>query len=346
MTAVRLGRRRGVSVAAVMLLAGGVHSLVALRPGVRSQPAPPCRFAQRRAPVPVCTSNVPREPSGVQESLLRVAADVGLTEAKPSAAAATDIGEDAAAFSLSAQSSRSWTIFSAAVATVLTALYVFWIRADTGYSDDFVALLEGLCGGNSHLVTLCLGIIFPLAHSGLASLRSSGEKIIGARAWRVLFACVSLPLAYTWIVYFIAHRYDGIVLWSLQADPTAHAAAWALAYLSFFFLYPSTFNLLEVAAVDRPKLHMWESGVTRITRHPQMVGQVMWSAAHMLMIGTTFTALTMALLIGHHGFAVWNGDRRQPHQASTDTTDRTPTFDRRPCNRSSSTPIKDPLARR
>ena len=41
-----------------------------------------------------------------------------------------------------------------------------------------------------------------------------------------------------------------------------------------------------------------------------MVGQVMWSAAHLAMVGSTFNALTMALLVGHHLFACWNGDRR------------------------------------
>ena len=35
----------------------------------------------------------------------------------------------------------------------------------------------------------------------------------------------------------------------------------------------------------------------------------MWSAA-LAMVGTTFTLLTMLLLVGHHVFAVWNGDRR------------------------------------
>eukprot|EP00966_Prymnesium_polylepis_P117592 2718786-Prymnesium_polylepis.2 len=41
-----------------------------------------------------------------------------------------------------------------------------------------------------------------------------------------------------------------------------------------------------------------------------MVGQCMWSAAHLAMVGSTFNALTMALLVGHHLFACWNGDRR------------------------------------
>jgi len=78
------------------------------------------------------------------------------------------------------------------------------------------------------------------------------------------------------------------------------------------------FNLKEVAAVEVPQLHLWETGVIRITRHPQMVGQVMWSCSHLAMVGTSFNALTMALLVGHHLFACWNGDRRlmEEHSAS------------------------------
>jgi zeta-carotene isomerase len=81
-------------------------------------------------------------------------------------------------------------------------------------------------------------------------------------------------------------------------------------FTSFLFLYPTVFNLKEVAAVEVPKIHLWETGVIRITRHPQFIGQAMWSAGHLAMVGSSFTALTMALLVGHHYFACWNGDRR------------------------------------
>jgi zeta-carotene isomerase len=47
---------------------------------------------------------------------------------------------------------------------------------------------------------LLLTIIFAVAHSGLASFRETGEKIIGERAYRVLFAGLSLPLAVSTIV--------------------------------------------------------------------------------------------------------------------------------------------------
>jgi len=225
------------------------------------------------------------------------------------------VGEDAAAFSWRNERwgdvfGVDWLQFFVAVGSILSALAVLWIYPATGYGDDFVGALESIAGGNPHLVTLQFGILFPIVHSGLASLRPYATKFTGERLWRVIFAWPSLCLAYSWIIYFIAHVHDGYVLWDNEQNAVVHGAAWIVTFASFFFLYPTVFNLKEVAAVERPKIHLWETGIILITRHPQFVGQVMWSAAHLTMVGTTFNALTMALLVGHHWFACWNGDRR------------------------------------
>lgn len=151
---------------------------------------------------------------------------------------------------------------------------------------------------------------FAIAHSGLAALRPYGEKRVGARLYRVGFALVSIPFATLLIIYFIRHRYDGIQLWNLQGVPGMELMVWILSAVSFIFLYPATFNLLEVAAVQKPQVHLYETGIIRITRHPQMVGQVIWCVAHTLWLGTTFMLVTSAGLILHHVFAVWHGDRR------------------------------------
>jgi zeta-carotene isomerase len=239
-----------------------------------------------------------------------------LTQSKPSDRAAdTMVGEDAGVFDwsqerLGALGETGWLTFFAAVATILTAVAVLWVYPPTGYADDFTALLEGIAGGNPHIVTLLYGIVFPLMHSGLASLRPLGEQVVGARTWRVIFAFPSLCLSYSWITYFIAHAHDGLQFYDLSGNGAVHAAAWIVNFVSFLFLYPSVFNLKEVAAIEKPQIHLWETGVIRITRHPQFVGQVMWSIGHLAMVGTSFTALTMALLVGHHWFACWNGDRR------------------------------------
>ncbi|XP_072148945.1 15-cis-zeta-carotene isomerase, chloroplastic isoform X1 [Setaria viridis] len=178
------------------------------------------------------------------------------------------VGEDSAAFRLGDQSVASWAYFAAILAAVLWALNVLWIDPGAGVGTKFLDAVASV--SDSHeVVMLVLTIIFAVFHSGMASLRESGEKIIGERAYRVLFAGISLPLAVTTIVYFINHRYDGIQLWQVQGITGIHELVWLSSFISFFFLYPSTFNLLEVAAVDKPKLHMWETGIMRITRHPQ-----------------------------------------------------------------------------
>ena len=163
---------------------------------------------------------------------------------------------------------------------------------------------------SSHEIMLGLLFVFAIVHSGLAALRSWGESKIGARLYRILFASVSIPLATILIVYFFNHRYDGLQLWQIQTVSGIKPIVWVLSAISFIFLYPATFNLLEIAALTKPEVHLYETGIIRITRHPQMVGQIIWCIAHALWLGTTFMMVTSLGLIAHHLFAVWHGDRR------------------------------------
>jgi uncharacterized membrane protein len=162
----------------------------------------------------------------------------------------------------------------------------------------------------SHFVILGLQIAFAIAHSGGAALRPWAEKRIGPRLYRIFFALVSLPLAVILIIYFFNHRYDGLQLWQVQGVPGVQIIVWVLSAISFLFLYPATFNLLEIAAIQKPQVHLFETGIMRISRHPQMVGQIIWCIAHTLWIGTTFTLITSIGLVLHHLFGVWHGDHR------------------------------------
>ncbi|GBG73888.1 hypothetical protein CBR_g17600 [Chara braunii] len=245
----------------------------------------------------------------------KMSAGPGNEDVFPSAAEAAQegalVGEDAAVFSLETQSLKSWGIFSTILATVLAVTYYVWIDSNVGlgYGGKFIQTMS-LVSDNHELVMLAILFVFAIVHSGLAALRSSGEELMGERAYRVLFASASLPLSIAAVVYFINHRYDGVQLWQLRTVPGIHELVWLLSFISFFFLYPSTFNLLEVAAVDRPKLHLWETGIMRITRHPQMVGQLIWCLAHTLWIGNSFTLTTSLGLCAHHLFGCWHGDKR------------------------------------
>lgn len=163
---------------------------------------------------------------------------------------------------------------------------------------------------HSSWVMALLLVAFAVIHSGGAALRPWGAARIGERAWRLLFAGVSIPAAGVVIAYFLSHRYDGIRLWNLQDQPWMVPLVWAGTALSFFFLYPATYNLLEIPALAKPEVRLYSTGIMRISRHPQAVGQVLWCATHLLWIGTSFMVVTCFMLIAHHAFAVWHGDHR------------------------------------
>ena len=160
------------------------------------------------------------------------------------------------------------------------------------------------------LVVFILIVIFAVIHSGGAALRNKAELIMGPRLWRLIFVSLSLPSAIILIGYFLTHRYDGIRLWNLQGNTFVFYIVWALTAISFIFLYPATYNLLEIPSVQKPKVRIYSTGIMRVTRHPQAIGQIIWCIAHSLWIGTSFTLVTSFGLICHHLFAIWHGDKR------------------------------------
>ena len=160
------------------------------------------------------------------------------------------------------------------------------------------------------LIIFLLIIVFAVIHSGGAALRSKAESIMGARLWRLCFVSLSLPSAIILISYFLSHRYDGIRLWNFQGNSFVFLLVWFLTAISFLFLYPATYNLLEIPSVLKPQVRIYGTGIMRITRHPQAFGQIIWCFAHTLWIGTSFTLVTSLGLILHHIFAIWHGDKR------------------------------------
>ena len=160
------------------------------------------------------------------------------------------------------------------------------------------------------LLILGLILIFAVIHSGGAALRSRAEDLMGPRLWRLCFVSLSLPSAVILISYFLAHRYDGIRLWNVQGNNYVFFLVWTLTAISFLFLYPATYNLLEIPSVLKPQVRIYGTGIMRITRHPQAIGQIIWCLAHTLWIGTSFTFITSLGLISHHLFAIWHGDKR------------------------------------
>lgn len=230
-----------------------------------------------------------------------------VTEPKPKGTGL--VGDDAAAFALEEQSLDEWIKFTAATSTVLAGIAWAWVLPFGLHGGDhFLEAVQSTIGTTDPAATVAAMLtVFAIAHSGLAGLRTYAEPIVGARAWRVLFAIVSLPLALSCLSYFVNHAHEGVQLWSLDIP---HSVLWITNFVSFLFLYPSTFNLLEIAAIQPPRLHLWESGVIRITRHPQAFGQFLWCLAHTLYLGTSTAVAASTILVLHHAFSIYHGDRR------------------------------------
>ncbi len=163
---------------------------------------------------------------------------------------------------------------------------------------------------HSTIVMLELLFGFAVIHSGGAALRTKAESFIGPRAWRLVFASASIPMASVLILYFLSHRYDGFRLWNIQGVDGIVPFVWITTAISFFFLYPATYNLLEIPALAKPKVRLYAQGIIRVSRHPQAIGQILWCIAHGIWIGSSFMIATCAGLIMHHMFAIWHGDRR------------------------------------
>jgi uncharacterized membrane protein len=163
---------------------------------------------------------------------------------------------------------------------------------------------------DSHSTMALLILLFATAHSGLAALRAKLEPHVGARLYRVIFALVSISLALPLFIYYFNHRYDGLRLWNIQNVTGVHELVTVLSAVAFLFLYPATFNLGEITAIQKPQVHLFETGIIRVTRHPQLVGMTLWCIAHTLWIGTSFALVTALCLVAYHLFAVWHGDHR------------------------------------
>ncbi|KAF6003929.1 hypothetical protein F1559_004009 [Cyanidiococcus yangmingshanensis] len=174
----------------------------------------------------------------------------------------------------------------------------------------------------THFTMLGYYTAFAVLHSGGAAIRVSVARLIGERLYRIIFALVSLPLAGVTVAYFLVHRRDGMAFVWLQEQlpslvPHFHEVIWLMSAISFLFLYPATLDLAQVAAIARPTVRLYENGIIRITRHPQLWGQVLWCLAHCAWIGSSMSITISCALIGHHFVAAWHGDRRLEHRFGT-----------------------------
>ncbi|KZV37833.1 hypothetical protein F511_10863 [Dorcoceras hygrometricum] len=127
------------------------------------------------------------------------------------------VGGEFAKFLLSRQKISSWLYFSGIFGVVFYVLNFAWIDNPTSFDKAFTGAISSISDSPEALSTMIIfttktilksyvnkelkvgmlarTVIFAIVHSGLASLRDTGEKLIGEHADRVLFAGLSRPLA-------------------------------------------------------------------------------------------------------------------------------------------------------
>lgn len=92
------------------------------------------------------------------------------------------------------------------------------------------------------VVMLTLILIFAIVHSGLASLRDVGEKLIGERAFRVLFAGTSLPLAVSTVV--------SSLFWSTRTS----SSKFIFMFVSVSFVSSSLIDFYHAGVFHQPQI--------------------------------------------------------------------------------------------
>ena len=90
----------------------------------------------------------------------------------------------------------------------------------------------------------------------------------GGFAVRNLRMCFKPPTAWMWALYVQRHSTGGL---GQQHQHRCLGPLPLFCWSKVCCVWRKCYNLnsAQVAAVDEPKLHLWDTGVIRITRHPQ-----------------------------------------------------------------------------
>ena len=134
------------------------------------------------------------------------------------------------------------------------------------------------------LAVLLLWVAFGGTHVVLSgALRSRIVGRLGERGYQGLFSLVALATFVPLVWVYWGHKHEGALLWSLAGTPGVRPFGVALSLLGFAFLglafaQPS-------ATAQLPSAARRARGVSRITRHPMLVGIALFGAAHALLNG-------------------------------------------------------------
>jgi uncharacterized membrane protein len=150
-----------------------------------------------------------------------------------------------------------------------------------------------------------------VTHIGLSSRRIRARLVdtIGANGHQGLYALVALGIFVPLVWVYFANKHAGTSLWEIPRSPVFLWAIYAGMAVAFVML---------TAAVVRPSPaslapggDTTPRGIYRITRHPLVMGLVIFGALHLLANGKAPDVAFFGGFIGFGLLGAWHQDRRK-----------------------------------
>jgi uncharacterized membrane protein len=160
----------------------------------------------------------------------------------------------------------------------------------------------------AEIVLLWVG--FAGTHVGLSSL-SVREPLIsrlGERAFQGLYSVIAfaffIPLVWT----YFAHKHAGRWLWVVERGPALRWPMYVCMAIAFVLLIASLVRPSPAAVVPGDPT---PRGVYRITRHPLIIGIVLFAALHLVPNGSTADVAFFGGFVVFGLLGAWHQDRRK-----------------------------------
>jgi uncharacterized membrane protein len=117
-----------------------------------------------------------------------------------------------------------------------------------------------------------------------AAVRSRLIDAVGEQPYRGIYSLVAAATLGPLIYEFARNKHAGPLLWYLRAAPPIRWLAWLLMLAAFIMLVGS-FITPNPGAMGAPGGRAEPRGLLKITRHPGLMGFILFGVAHMMMNG-------------------------------------------------------------
>lgn len=166
------------------------------------------------------------------------------------------------------------------------------------------------------LLIAVTGLLFLVTHIALPHppLRSALVARLGANGYLGVYSLISFATFVPFVWVWWGARHQGAVLWMLRSPPITHTVE-LLLIIAFALIVGGVVRPAPASiATTLQHLPVEARGLTRVTRHPMMMGMGLWALAHLLVNGW----LSDVLFFGIYALTALGGAWHQDWRKSSD----------------------------